>query len=321
MLFSEDEIPEDDLIVGVLTVGNKDYPALIYFDKYQLIIRSCQDTDHLCDGNGIKIDLMGLLESKIVPHPSASIEDEQDIYTQAMIIITYLEDLFDNESNKTITFSGIRDELTILKGKIDSISNELKSKVLFEVPDLSVKKKVAISKCLNMRTFKLINGPSCILENEEINDLRLGLPGRMRKLSWERIFNSNQDGFSFRTLYYSAGKSMPLMLLIKANDGVKFGAYLSCGLKQVKGYSGNGETFVFYFKPSIQIFHWTKANTFFVSVTNEELTIGGGKGAAIFLTDGLRTGISDDCLTFNSPSLSNKKHFVVKVIELWRIIK
>lgn len=321
MLFQEDDFIGEDAIVGVLSISHKDYPAVIFWKQNKVIIRSCQDEDVTDYGTEITVDPIGILEMNIIPHPSACLENGKENYMQAMIVITYLSDLYDNESIITFSFSGIKNELKVLNEKIVSISSEFRKKIYFEVPVLSSRKKYDVYKSLNTNSFELINGPSSILNNNEINDLRLGLPARMRKLSWKRIFNTNQDGYSFRSLYYSAAKLMPLILLIKANDGLKFGSYLSCGLKHIRGYSGNGETFVFHFKPDLQIFNWTKSNTFFVSASNEELVVGGGKGAAIFLTNGLRSGVSDECLTFNSPILTNKKCFVVSALELWCICK
>jgi hypothetical protein len=168
-------------------------------------------------------------------------------------------------------------------------------------------------------TFSLIPAPPGFLDNCEIGQLRLALPLRMRHLSWERVFRASIDGVSLATMYQKSAKRMPLLLLVLTADRGKIGAYLSTGLSRVKGYTGTGETFVFGFAPGIQVYRWSQKNEHFYQASENDISIGGGGGSAIFLTDALHRGFSSPCETFDSEMLTNKNQFDIRDLEVWHV--
>ncbi|KAH0789529.1 TLD family protein [Histomonas meleagridis] len=317
--FAEEE--EEASVVGVVTLNDQDCPARIYLRNQHIFIELDQgfiseSFAWLKDHKTIDIDMTGLLDTQIIPHPSISDDVPFEDFSPATIVLAYLDDLFDNYSLTTLNFSALNYELKEFKDVIEKTSDELKKRVMFDPP----KVKVNNPRPKVNEKFQLVNGTSQILTMEEINTLRLALPTRVRRHQWELIYNTSVDGFSINSLSIASSKLMPLLIVINTTDRIRIGAYLSCGLKPTKGFSGTGETFVFNFKPFIQIYRWSKANQYFVSITKEELIIGGGNAkAAIYLTNGLRDGFSDQCETFNSPMLTNRNKFQVGAIEVWYI--
>ena len=318
----------NDFIVGVLSINQKEFPGELFITSDNTImIELLKNTPNY---RAITINPIGLLETKVVPH-SSTLDFDTDVNIEAddmpaTLLITYLQDLFDNSSYITIYFDSTRGELVNFNKKIDEISENLKNKLLFHGPDLTPVvqngeerlPRIKAKKFSNSN-FKLINGFSKILNEEQIATIRLALPYRFKLLSWEIVYNMIYDGVAIRTLYSKAGNLMPLMLLIETKDHMKIGAFLSCGMKIVRGYTGSGETFIFKFSPDFDIFKWSGKNDFFLAASPDSIAIGGGGGSAIFLDSSLSHGISECCETFSSPPLTDNSHFDVLNVELWHI--
>ncbi|OHT00402.1 TLD family protein [Tritrichomonas foetus] len=326
-LFIEEEEEETDSIIGVLSVDKQDFPGRIFLtEDNQIIIRldfpSTENTQRTV------INPIGLLETNVVPHPSTlDFGPEVDIEDDGMpasLLITYLQNLFDNSSYKTLCFNAIRGQLVEFNKKIDAVSSNLKARLLFEGPNLTpninggTRRKTRRSDTSTVQ-FQLKNGPSGILNESQIDTIRLALPLRFKHLSWTKIYDMRKDGVSLSTLYSKAKNCMPLIIFVETSQSVKIGAFLSCGLKIVRGYSGSGETFVFRFNPDVEVFKWSKNNDLFVSASQTDIAIGGGGGNAIYLNSALEKGVSEYCETFASPPLANSPTFNVINVELWHI--
>lgn len=331
---AEDPI-EDYEVIGVLEEGRHEIPGHLLLHGTEISIHL--EAPEYTGPKDIKINVIGLLETKVIPHasvlstcgPNDNIEDDS---MPAVLLITYLTDLFDNNSNITICFNSQRGNLVVFKNLVDAISNKIKSRINFEGPDLTPDIKPKIASSVGRRrislapveqrapTFELIDGPSTIMSENEIDYIRLALPYRFRKVPWKRVFLAKKDGVSLETLLQNSRNLMPVLMFIQTDQNVKFGAYVSCGFKTVRGYTGSGETFVFKFAPEIQVFRWSKKNELYVAASDEAITIGGGStGSAIFLGSNMEQGISDECETFDSPSLCPKNPFKVINCEIWHI--
>ena len=89
-------------------------------------------------------------------------------------------------------------------------------------------------------------------------------------------------------------------------------------LKQ--SYYGNGESFVFTVTPTIEVYSWTKANSFFVVSNANTLAMGGGSdGFAFQLDDELDTGVSNRSATYNNKQLSSSEFFKCINLEVWTV--
>jgi hypothetical protein len=164
-----------------------------------------------------------------------------------------------------------------------------------------------------------VRGPSAVLGADDVDQVRLALPYRMRKLPWERAFAASTDGVALSTMFERADRRMPLLMVVLTAERTKIGAYLPTGLRPLRSYGGSGETFVFHFTPDIQVYRWSQKNAFFTSVAQDEIAVGGGSGSAIYLAGALRRGFSSSCETFDSVRLTGKQQFEILDVELWHV--
>jgi hypothetical protein len=317
--------PSASFVAGICSFDLDELPARISVpDSNNIVLRFDAESRSGEPIPDLQINLIGVLETKIIPDPSVALQmnfanrpDDKSI--PSLLLITYLEDMFDSSSVKTILFSAITRDLDAFQQVIGTISKDLQRRLLFQIPDLAPSKTGKKLKPERPVDFALIPAPPGFLDGNEIGQLRLALPLRMRHLSWERVFKASIDGVSLATMYQKSAKRMPLLLLVLTADHGKLGAYLSTGLARVKGYTGTGETFVFGFSPAIRVYRWSQKNEHFYLASENDISIGGGGGSAIFLTDALQRGFSSPCETFDSEMLTQKNQFDIMDLEVWHI--
>eukprot|EP00475_Leptophrys_vorax_P037260 TRINITY_DN6399_c0_g2_i1.p2 TRINITY_DN6399_c0_g2~~TRINITY_DN6399_c0_g2_i1.p2 ORF type:complete len:410 (-),score=99.88 TRINITY_DN6399_c0_g2_i1:1255-2484(-) len=168
----------------------------------------------------------------------------------------------------------------------------------------------------NARSVRLL---SRCLSEEAVIEIQAALPRRYSVGDWELRYSTANDGFSLQTFYANASQGRSTVLVIRDTEGYVFGAFVPERWQISSTQFGNGETFVFSVHPKLQIYPWTRANSFFAVAKSDYIAIGGGKHFAIWVTSGLRQGSSGPCETFNSPKLSGLSEFEIDVIELWAI--
>jgi hypothetical protein len=310
------------MIACVWTTDGNGYPGSLCLQSDKELVFTYEIA--MPDGSQVfqtRINLIGLLETKIMPDPSVLDLTDSGGVRPGLLLVTYLSDPFDNSSNVTLFFNGIESELEDMQSRVAAISRDMQNRLLFQGPDLTpTKGKMSRRTSMdNHPTFQLINGESGILNASEINQLRLALPYRMRKLSWEKLYAATEHGVSLSTMFARSERRMPILMVILTSERIKLGAYLPTGLKPLRGYSGSGETFVFHFTPEIQVYRWSQKNTFFTSVSVDDIAVGGGSGSAIFLTGALKRGFSSPCDTFDSVMLTRKDQFDMIDVELWHV--
>jgi hypothetical protein len=93
------------------------------------------------------------------------------------------------------------------------------------------------------------------------------------------------------------------------------------GLKKSSKFYGTGECFVFAFDPRLNAFRWTQKNQSFISSDMQQVMIGGGGGAAIWVDSSMRGGVSAACETFDSPILASGKNFKIVEMEIWSLLR
>lgn len=115
---------------------------------------------------------------------------------------------------------------------------------------------------------------------------------------------------------------------------ILLGAYVTEKWEMSRSHEfyGTGECFVFKFTTSasldksvqdeqeIQLFRWTKANSFFMNSSSSHLGIGGGGGGfAISLDSDLNQGTSNQCQTFGNsgPLCKGDGNFQVLSLEVF----
>jgi LysM repeat protein len=264
------------------------------------------------------INLLGHLESAKMPHPKAidSLANVSRPNDMHIIAITYLKDPHNHASMDTVYFAGRNLDLQIYKWHIDVTAEAAQKRHNFVVPNPNE---------IAARPMRLppitLTGQSQIFQAYNVDQLRAAMPIRFRRSNWWQLYQLSVHGCSYQTVYENTRRSEPLILFILTDSQDRIGAYLPAGLKQSRDYYGGGETFVFKLTPAFHQFCWCRSSTnrSFTFSTDEEMGVGGGGSAAIWLGKNLYEGYSDACATFASPRLTAHNHFRVIDVEVWKV--
>lgn len=115
------------------------------------------------------------------------------------------------------------------------------------------------------------------------------VPKRFRGNNLQLVYSTFRDGASLKTFYTACarcGRHEPLLLIVRDIEGGVFGAYTpNAAWRAAKEYYGSGEAFVFTMSPSLNIFKWSRRNSFFQLGSAESIAIGGGGSFALFLDE------------------------------------
>jgi len=331
----EDFIEEEDFsgITGVFEYEKKDIPAEMKFKNLSIVIKL---KSTIVDSHfRVVINLVGVLELKIIPHasilalhPPVNVEDPD---LPGILLITYMEDIFEPSSYRTAFFTAIRKDLESFKKDVEFVVQSMKRRLSFKGPDLtpkiSEKRKRSISspsanpkKRKTPNVFKL-DGVSSIVDMAYIESLRYAFPIRFKYLPWKLLFSMSKEGVSLDTLFSRTKDHLPLVMILLTDDKTQIGAFLPIGFKKTRGFYGTGETFVFRFNPLLDVYKWSRKNEFFTASSTNEISIGNSSqgGAAIYISEAMMNGFSDLCDTFDSPCLTTKSHFRIINLEVWHV--
>eukprot|EP00516_Mucochytrium_quahogii_P000115 CAMPEP_0203758616 /NCGR_PEP_ID=MMETSP0098-20131031/11467_1 /ASSEMBLY_ACC=CAM_ASM_000208 /TAXON_ID=96639 /ORGANISM=" , Strain NY0313808BC1" /LENGTH=636 /DNA_ID=CAMNT_0050651149 /DNA_START=1260 /DNA_END=3167 /DNA_ORIENTATION=- len=161
---------------------------------------------------------------------------------------------------------------------------------------------------------------SKILEDDKLlTELNMELPEAVRCKHWTVLYEFDSCGVSLKELYKKVSGYNETLLLIQTTDLDVFGAYASeqWTPTRAREFYGTGESFVFTFKPDLQVFAWTGANDFIMSSSASHLGMGAGGGFAFCLDDDLDQGTSSPCVTFGTTEpLPRKPEFRVAQLEV-----
>ena len=330
----EEEIEEEELVecqelTGVLTSPEGvEIPSSICYTNISIIIKFLiKEYPKTYDSDRISINLLGVLELKIIPHssllnapPGTDIESP---LMPAVLILTYLDDVTDQGTYKTVMFTCMRKDLLLFKHAVDPIIQQMKENLKFRGPDLTPElgqnHPRQKAKRTRSKSFRL-DGSSNILTPAEIDTLRVNLPIREKQLPWHLIYSMREHGVSLDTLYSKCEKKKPLIMIVQAHDKTRFGAFLSQGLYKSGSFYGSAESFVFTFHPLLAVYKSSGKNNYYTIASDHDISIGNSEiGAAIYLGDKMEKGFSDNCDTFASPRLTTKSPYKVYDVEIWAI--
>ena len=327
--FEEEELPECKELTGVFTTADGiEIPSSLYYTNISIIIKFLiKEYPATFESNKISINLLGVLELKIIPHsslltapPGTNIESPE---MPAILILTYLDDITDQGTYKTIMYTCMRKDLLLFKHAVDPIIKQMKDNLKFHGPDLTPElgqnHPRQKAKRTRSKSFRLDGNPN-ILTGAEIDTLRVNLPFREKQVPWHLIYSMREHGVSLDTLYSKCENRKPLVMIIQASDKTRFGAYLSQGLFKSKSFFGSAESFVFTFHPLLTVYKSSGKNQYFATASDHDISIGNSEiGAAIYLGDQMEKGFSDPCDTYASPRLTTKSPFKVFDVEIWQI--
>ncbi|KAK4473532.1 hypothetical protein MN116_002892 [Schistosoma mekongi] len=152
----------------------------------------------------------------------------------------------------------------------------------------------------------LYGSESRILSSDMLVDLSKNFPTHWSSSNLNYIYKSEDDGYCLNTVYRKCKDvEGSVLLLIRDTMGVVFGAVMSEGMKCSQHFYGNGETFVFHWKPTFKKYCWTKKNYFFMRGSPHSFHIGGQSGRnAIWFDESLKYGRSEPTDTFDNAVLS-----------------
>ena len=325
MFPDDNDSDEDEDIFGVLINDNsQEIPAKLSWSGIEMTIETT--AAEIKNTQKIVIRLIGVLELQIVPAASClDVDTDEDIdapYMPATLCITYLSDLFDKSTITSTFFSGLRKPLEIFVAKVEYIISNLKKNLAFSGPDPNKRKRSSsIPKKKVLKNIFSLTGTPKIINQPEIEAVRLFMPIRFRNMSWKLLYQTSVDGVSLKTIYKKCEKKAPLVLLIKTDKRVRMGAFLTEGLANKRSYYGTGEMFVFHFAPLFIGYKWSQKNKLFMASSLTDIAIGQseGGGSAIYIGNHLEYGYSSACETFDSPPLAGLKQFHINEMELWHL--
>ncbi|PXF43315.1 Oxidation resistance protein 1 [Gracilariopsis chorda] len=193
----------------------------------------------------------------------------------------------------------------------------------------SAKHKEAVAK-ISQR----LSNSSNVLTPEHFTQLIFsGAPARFHESSLELLYSTNSHGISLHTLYHRCQKRAPTVIAIRDMKGRVFGCYASQAWKATATrYYGSGESFVFGAEDQthLQIFRWSRQNSYFQFTSGSFLAIGGGAGShfALWIDEDLFMGTTSACATFENPPLTdvssfddkNTDEFKIVCLEVWAFV-
>eukprot|EP01106_Pelomyxa_sp_JSP_P013749 TRINITY_DN4198_c0_g1_i5.p1 TRINITY_DN4198_c0_g1~~TRINITY_DN4198_c0_g1_i5.p1 ORF type:complete len:162 (-),score=18.21 TRINITY_DN4198_c0_g1_i5:279-764(-) len=107
-----------------------------------------------------------------------------------------------------------------------------------------------------------IPNPSAILSDTQLNDLWKMCPPRYQIKEPRRLFTSESDGFSLKTMYRNVEDFLPILIVIKSGEANIFGAFIADPVRIRPGkFYGSGETFLFTVAPTVAQYKWRKTDT------------------------------------------------------------
>ncbi|KRZ67170.1 TBC1 domain family member 24 [Trichinella papuae] len=193
---------------------------------------------------------------------------------------------------------------------------------------------------------------SQILESHLISLLISWIPTRYHLVTPQKLFSASEDGRSFTRLWTKIENFYPTVILIQTTwkqvvhlfNWLKFmmmmmmrnlffkiiGAYCSEAWEMRKklsqlSYFGTGESFLFYFTPTPNVFPWVglkrpvqkHGEELFQCATATSLIIGGGGNEGLSIRQTLERGTTNHCDTFDNPPLVPEKDFEIEALEVF----
>jgi len=159
-----------------------------------------------------------------------------------------------------------------------------------------------------------------IKDPEELIEVSKSLPERLRGMRWKVAYDFEHDGVSLDELYNKAAGHKETLLFVETTDGDRFGCFASETWNpstKARSFYGTGESFVFNFKPSFQLFRWVGANDLVMTSSRSHIGMGAGEGFIFCIDEHLNLGTSSPSSTFgNTEALPYKPEFRVAQLEL-----
>lgn len=186
-------------------------------------------------------------------------------------------------------------------------------------------------------TFPVLGADSIqhrLLKVRLMEALRGFLPYAISEQNFWLKFSLERDGCSLKTLLHKMRGSQSCLIVIQAkgDENLIFGAFTSTEWGRQDRWFGNGQSFLFRKKDTLEVYPYTGADDMVQYCSSHMVAVGGGdwnvsspfgdgeaKGIGLLLDGDLQGGESYSCATFCNPCLSHKNEFSILNIEVWTL--
>jgi len=137
------------------------------------------------------------------------------------------------------------------------------------------------------------------------------------------IFRTSIHGFNLGTFFKNVEQASPTFIIIKTTEKEIFGAFVSHPWKKSKHFFGDRECFLFRFNPQPEMFGWDEGSTdYFMLASQQDIQVGGGDGAGLWLDDELHHGRTQRCTTFANEPLTadGRENFLCVSVEVYSLL-
>jgi len=179
--------------------------------------------------------------------------------------------------------------------------------------------------------FPQLSDESSLVTTQHFETIWEWLPSELKLSRPVLAYSSKMHGWSLQTLYKNCKQDelcRGMLLLIRSNDFVAFGAFVDTVFMPHKGGQssiGSHDCFVFQLEPKERVYKSTRKNQVHLVCDTSSLSMGaGGGGAALYLDSDLFHGFSNKCETYGSEPLNEgdgdlRGKFESRIIEVYWI--
>eukprot|EP01017_Pseudomicrothorax_dubius_P046749 TRINITY_DN8281_c0_g1_i2.p1 TRINITY_DN8281_c0_g1~~TRINITY_DN8281_c0_g1_i2.p1 ORF type:complete len:188 (-),score=28.62 TRINITY_DN8281_c0_g1_i2:4-567(-) len=164
--------------------------------------------------------------------------------------------------------------------------------------------------------------PSEVATEHQISQIAKFLPTIYKTKAWQLAYSRSRSGTSLSLLYRNLRDTREAVLIIKDSERHVFGAFCPEPLAARMEYFGSGETFLYSFGSgeTVDTFHWTTKNPFFIYADADGFGFGADPGFGLFIDKELLKGHSAQCQTFDNPVLAASRDFDIAKLEIWALV-
>mmetsp|Transcript_3163 Transcript_3163/g.4748 ORF Transcript_3163/g.4748 Transcript_3163/m.4748 type:complete len:702 (+) Transcript_3163:76-2181(+) len=177
-------------------------------------------------------------------------------------------------------------------------------------------------------------GKSLIVSEDTLKSIISYAPERLHIEDWKLQY-SLEDGASLSKFYAKLRDVHDTILLVQDSRRSVFGVFANSEYYVDDHHHGNGETFVFKVASTkadeskgdkalkelrqVEPYMWTGKNELIMLCNKDALAFGGGVrgGYALRMDANLDEGSTEECMTFDSPPLTNSRDFQIYKVEVW----
>eukprot|EP00698_Gefionella_okellyi_P024628 TRINITY_DN8765_c0_g1_i2.p1 TRINITY_DN8765_c0_g1~~TRINITY_DN8765_c0_g1_i2.p1 ORF type:complete len:561 (-),score=93.11 TRINITY_DN8765_c0_g1_i2:44-1726(-) len=204
-----------------------------------------------------------------------------------------------HQDSDLVTYVFQMDDASAARMLKDTVSRW--SKALQEAEDL---------KHVNLADFKPVVKEMTkepIMTPEQYGKLRRALPSVFGQCDWVLLYSTAQHGISMNTFYRNVAEAGATLLVLEDLKGRIFGGMAPEAWRKSEKYYGMGETFVFTFHPTFELYELSGRNHTIMLSDDKFIALGGGGSFAFWLDSHFDHGTTRACSTYDNPPLTGQE--------------